>query len=228
MTMEITSDDADQEMADVDPATGSHLASGAKRKGRSVSHGAKKRAHPPPSPRTSSAGAKARSPPAKKIASSNKMPRSASPQGKVAGKPPVKPSPQGNHSAECSCSCEATAKECHRCCRCSREGGQGKSSSCREASQGQGGKGGKSSGRLGESEGDSGRERAPCSSCSAVTAIVHHRIGQRSPLARSSSGRQLRLTALIRTVQKDSITTLHPTTTSAATGVSLTPSLTHR
>ena len=39
---------------------------------------------------------------------------------------------------------------------------------------------------------------------------------------------ELRLTALIRTVQKDSITTLHPTTTSAATGVSLTPSLTHR
>ena len=82
VTTDITSDDADQEMVDVDPATGSHLASGAKRKGRSVSHGAKKRAHPPPSPRTSSAGAKARSPPAKKIASSNKMPRSASPQPK--------------------------------------------------------------------------------------------------------------------------------------------------
>ena len=59
MTMDITSDDADQEMADVDPGTGSHLASGAKRKGRSVSHGAKKRALPPKSPRTSSVGRKA-------------------------------------------------------------------------------------------------------------------------------------------------------------------------
>ena len=69
---------------------------------------------------------------------------------------------------------------------------------------------------------------------SAMRQLLHtHRhcspqIGQRSPLVRSSSGRQQRLTALIRTVQKDSITTLHPTTTSAATGVSLTPSLTHR
>ena len=99
MTMDVTSDDADQEMADVDPATGSRLASGAKRKGRSVSHGAKKRALPPKSPRTSSVGAKAKSPPATRPASANKMPRSSSPQpkaeSKVAGKPPVKPPPKG-------------------------------------------------------------------------------------------------------------------------------------
>ena len=99
MTMDVTSDEGDQEMADVDPSTGSHLASGAKRKGRSVSHGAKKRALPPKSPRTSSVGAKAKSPQPIRPASANKMPRSSSPQAKaeskVADKPPVKPPPKG-------------------------------------------------------------------------------------------------------------------------------------
>ena len=96
MTMDVTSDDADQEMADADPATG---ASSSKRKGRPASHGAKKRALPPQSQRTSSAGAKARSPPATRMPSANKMPRSASPQpkseAKAAAKPPVKPPPKG-------------------------------------------------------------------------------------------------------------------------------------
>ena len=59
LTMDVTSDDAeaDQEMVNVD-----HPASG-KRKGRPASHGAKKRALPPKSPRTSSVGARAKSPP---------------------------------------------------------------------------------------------------------------------------------------------------------------------
>ena len=99
--MDVTSDDAeaDQEMVNVDPAAGSHLASGGKRKGRPASHGAKKRALPPKSPRTSSVGAKAKSPPPSRPASANKMPRSTSPQtkaeSKVAAKPPVKPPPKG-------------------------------------------------------------------------------------------------------------------------------------
>ena len=90
-TMDVTSDpEAD------------HPASG-KRKGRPASHGAKKRALPPKSPRTSSVGAsakaKATSPPPSRPASANKMPRSASPQTKadsmIAAKPPVKPPPKG-------------------------------------------------------------------------------------------------------------------------------------
>ena len=89
-----------------------HPTSG-KRKGRPASHGAKKRALPPKSPRTSSVGAsesakaKAASPPPSRPppppppppASANKMPRSASPQTKadsvIAAKPPVKPPPKG-------------------------------------------------------------------------------------------------------------------------------------
>ena len=87
-------------MVNVDPAAGSHLASGGKRKGRPASHGTKKRALPPKSPRTSSVGAKAKSPPPSRPASANKMPRSTSPQtkaeSKVAAKPPVKPPPKGS------------------------------------------------------------------------------------------------------------------------------------
>ena len=97
--MDIASDDAegDKEMVNVDLAK-DHPASG-KRKGRPASHSAKKRALPPKSPRTSSAGAKPKSPPPSAASSSNKMPRSASPQAKaeskVTGKPPVKPPPKG-------------------------------------------------------------------------------------------------------------------------------------
>ena len=100
LTMDVTSDaEADQEMVNID-----HPTSG-KRKGRPASHGAKKRALPPKSPRTSSVGAsasakaKASSPPPSRPASANKMPRSASPQTKadsmIAAKPPVKPPPKG-------------------------------------------------------------------------------------------------------------------------------------
>ena len=80
LTMDVTSDDAeaDQEMVNVE----NHPTSG-KRKGRPASHGAKKRALPPKSPRTSSVGAKAKSPPPSRPASANKMPRSASPQTKA-------------------------------------------------------------------------------------------------------------------------------------------------
>ena len=100
MTSGVTADDEDSEMADADTAAASHLGSSSKRKGRSSSQGAaKKRALPPKSPRTSSVGAKAKSPPTIRPASANKMPRSASPQGKaeskVAGKPAVKPPPKG-------------------------------------------------------------------------------------------------------------------------------------
>ena len=100
LTMDVTSDaEEDKEMVDI-----THLSSG-KRKGRPASHGAKKRALPPKSPRTSSVGAsesakaKASSPPPPRAASANKMPRSASPQTKAdstsAAKPPVKPPPKG-------------------------------------------------------------------------------------------------------------------------------------
>ena len=98
----VTSDaEGDKEMVDI-----SHPSSG-KRKGRPASHGAKKRALPPKSPRTASVGAgeggsaktKAASPPPSRASSANKMPRSASPQAKadsvVASKPPVKPPPKG-------------------------------------------------------------------------------------------------------------------------------------
>ena len=98
----VTSDaEGDKEMVDI-----SHLQSG-KRKGRPASHGAKKRALPPKSPRTASVGAgesasaktKAASPPSSRGTSANKMPRSASPQAKadsaVASKPPVKAPPKG-------------------------------------------------------------------------------------------------------------------------------------
>ena len=101
LTMDVTSDtEGDKEMVDIH-----HLSSG-KRKGRPASHGAKKRALPPKSPRTSSVGAsesakvKAPSPPPRP-ASANKMPRSASPQAQakadsgIAAKPPVKPPPKG-------------------------------------------------------------------------------------------------------------------------------------
>ena len=100
LTMDVTSDaEGDQEMVNID-----HPTSG-KRKGRPASHGAKKRALPSKSPRTSSVGAsesakaKAASPPPSRPASANKMPRSASPQTKadsvIAAKPPVKPPPKG-------------------------------------------------------------------------------------------------------------------------------------
>ena len=99
LTMDVTSDaEGDKEMVDINyPPSG-------KRKGRPASHGAKKRALQPKSPRTSSVGAsesakvKAPSPPPRP-ASANKMPRSASPQAKadstIAAKPPVKPPPKG-------------------------------------------------------------------------------------------------------------------------------------
>ena len=102
LTMDVTSDaEGDKEMVDIN-----HPPSG-KRKGRPASHGAKKRALPPKSPRTASVGAgesasakgKAVSPQPSRPASANKMPRSASPQAKVdsviASKPPVKPPPKG-------------------------------------------------------------------------------------------------------------------------------------
>ena len=98
----VTSDaEGDKEMVDIN-----HPPSG-KRKGRPASHGAKKRALPPKSPRTASVGAgesasaktKAASPPPSRATTSNKMPRSASPQAKadsvIASKPPVKPPPKG-------------------------------------------------------------------------------------------------------------------------------------
>ena len=232
MTTDITSDDADQEMVDVDPATGSHLASGAKRKGRSVSHGAKKRAHPPPSPRTSSAGAKARSPPAKKIASSNKMPRSASPQpkseGKVAGKPPVKPPPKAITPLNALAVAKPPPKSVTAAAAAAEKEAKAKAAAAEKQAKARAEKEAKA-----VADWEKARETvAERESAMQQLLHSHHRcspqIGQRSPLVRSSSGRQLRLTASIRTVQKDSITTLHPTTTSAATGVSLTPSLTHR
>ena len=99
---DVTSDaEGDKEMVDIN-----HPPSG-KRKGRPASHGAKKRALPPKSPRTASDGAgesasakaKAASPPPSRATSANKMPRSASPQAKadsvIASKPPVKPPPKG-------------------------------------------------------------------------------------------------------------------------------------
>ena len=102
LTMDVTSDtEGDKEMVDIH-----HLSSG-KRKGRPASHGAKKRALPPKSPRTASVGAgesasaktKAASPQPSRPASANKMPRSASPQAKadsgIAAKPPAKPPPKG-------------------------------------------------------------------------------------------------------------------------------------
>ena len=239
MTMDITSDDADQEMADVDPATGSHLASGAKRKGRSVSHGAKKRAHPPPSPRTSSAGAKARSPPAKKIASSNKMPRSASPQpkseGKVAGKPPVKPPPKAITPLNALAVAKPPPKSVTAAAAAAEKEAKAKAVVAEKQAKARAEKEAKAVADWEKArETVAERESAMQLLLSAMQLLLRsHRhcspqIGQRSPLARSSSGRLLRLTALIRIVQKDSITTLHPTTTSAATGVSLTPSLTRR
>ena len=102
LTMDVTSDtEGDKEMVDINqPPSG-------KRKGRPASHGAKKRALPPKSPRAPSVGAgesasakaKAASPQPSRPASANKMPRSASPQAKadsvIASKPPVKPPPKG-------------------------------------------------------------------------------------------------------------------------------------
>ena len=78
-------------MPDAQPAA--HLGSSSKPKGRStLQGGAKKRALPLKSPRSSSAGPKLKAAPVPK--SSNKVPREASPHAKAVGKPAAKPPPK--------------------------------------------------------------------------------------------------------------------------------------
>ena len=181
MTMDVTSDDADQEMADVEPGTGSHLASGGKRKGRSVSHGAKKRALPPKSPRTSSVGAKAKSPPTTRPASANKMPRSSSPQAKaeskVAAKPPVKPPPKGITPLSAAAVAKPPPKSVTAAAAAAEKEAKAKAAAAEKQAKARAEKEAKAVADWEKAkETVAEQQMLPCSSCSKVTSLVHHRL----------------------------------------------------
>ena len=106
-------EDADSEMQDADVPAAVHPSSSSKRKGRSTSQGgAKKRAIPLKSPRSSSAGPKVKAAPVAKPV--NKIPRAPSPPAKAAGSACGKTATKGDHPFGQSCCTESSADSSHR------------------------------------------------------------------------------------------------------------------